>query len=293
MTAKNRSETVVGFIGIGVMGKSMALNLLNGGYPIHLYNRTKEKAGDLLNRGCTWQDSPAAVAAAADIVITMIGSPKDVEAVYLSADGVLASARPGTIVIDMTTSSPQLAQRIYRQARDLQISALDAPVSGGDIGAQQGTLSIMVGGDLQAFEQALPLFDIMGKNIVYQGPAGSGQHCKMANQIAVASTMIGVCEALRYAEKAGLDPQTVLESIAAGAAGSWTLSNLAPRMIKGDFGPGFYVKHFIKDMNIALESCGEIGLDARGLALAKELYDRLAPDGGEYLGTHALYQQYR
>ncbi|MCG6930182.1 MAG: NAD(P)-dependent oxidoreductase [Desulfofustis sp.] len=292
MTAKNRSETVVGFIGIGVMGKSMALNLLNGGYPIHLYNRTKEKARELLDQGCTWQDSPAAVAAAADVVITMIGSPKDVEAVYLSADGVLASARPGTIAIDMTTSSPQLAQRIYRQARDLHISALDAPVSGGDIGARQGTLSIMVGGDLEAFEQALPLFEIMGENIVYQGPAGSGQHCKMANQIAVASTMIGVCESLRYAEKAGLDPQTVLKSIAAGAAGSWTLSNLAPRMIKGDFGPGFYVKHFIKDMNIALESCKEIGLDARGLALAKELYDRIAADGGEYLGTHALYQQY-
>lgn len=292
MMAENKNKAVVGFIGIGVMGKSMILNLLNGGYTMHVYNRTKAKAQELLDKGCTWQDSPADVAAAADIVITMIGTPKDVEDVYLAADGVLANARPGTIVIDMTTSSPQLAERIYKQAKDLQISALDAPVSGGDIGAQQGTLSIMVGGDQQAFEQALPLFQIMGKNIVYQGPAGSGQHCKMANQIAVASTIIGVCESLRYAEKAGLDPETVLKSIEAGAAGSWTLSNLGPRMIKGDFGPGFYVKHFIKDMNIALSSCSTIGLQARGLQLAKELYDQIAADGGEYLGTHALYRQY-
>ncbi len=292
MMAENKNKAAVGFIGIGVMGKSMILNLLNGGYTMHVYNRTKAKAQELLDKGCTWQDSPADVAAAADIVITMIGTPKDVEDVYLAADGVLANARPGTIVIDMTTSSPQLAERIYKQAKDLQISALDAPVSGGDIGAQQGTLSIMVGGDQQAFEQALPLFQIMGKNIVYQGPAGSGQHCKMANQIAVASTIIGVCESLRYAEKAGLDPETVLKSIEAGAAGSWTLSNLGPRMIKGDFGPGFYVKHFIKDMNIALSSCSTIGLQARGLQLAKELYDQIAADGGEYLGTHALYRQY-
>lgn len=292
MMAENKNKAAVGFIGIGVMGKSMILNLLNGGYTMHVYNRTKAKAQELLDKGCTWQDSPADVAAAADIVITMIGTPKDVEDVYLTADGVLANARPGTIVIDMTTSSPQLAERIYKQAKDLQISALDAPVSGGDIGAQQGTLSIMVGGDQQAFEQALPLFQIMGKNIVYQGPAGSGQHCKMANQIAVASTIIGVCESLRYAEKAGLDPETVLKSIEAGAAGSWTLSNLGPRMIKGDFGPGFYVKHFIKDMNIALSSCSTIGLQARGLQLAKELYDQIAADGGEYLGTHALYRQY-
>lgn len=292
MAVRNNSETVVGFIGIGVMGKSMVLNLMSGGYDIHVFTRTKAKAEELLSKGCTWHPTPAGVASAADIVITMIGSPKDVEEVYLSEDGVLANARKGTIVIDMTTSSPQLAQQIYSHAKGLEVSALDAPVSGGDIGAQQGTLSIMVGGDRAAFEQALPLFEIMGKNIVYQGAAGSGQHCKMANQIAVASTMIGVCESLRYAEKAGLDPETVLASIEAGAAGSWTLSNLAPRMIKGDFGPGFYVKHFLKDMTIALESCTDIGLRARGLQLAKELYDQIAEDGGEYLGTHALYQHY-
>lgn len=293
MKDQNSGETVVGFIGIGVMGKSMALNLLNEGYDLRVFTRTKEKAAELVEQGGTWQATPADVAAAADIVVTMIGSPKDVEEVYLAEDGVLARARRGAIVIDMTTSSPQLAERIYERARQRGVSALDAPVSGGDIGAREGTLSIMVGGDRDAFEKALPLFKVMGKNIVYQGAAGSGQHCKMANQIAVASTMIGVCESLRYAEKAGLDPRTVLDSIEAGAAGSWTLTNLAPRMISGDFGPGFYVKHFIKDMNIALESCTDIGLKARGLQLAKELYDQISADGGDYLGTHSLYQHYK
>ena len=293
MVAEKNNGLVVGFIGIGVMGKSMALNLLKGGYTLQVYSRTKEKAQELIDKGCVWQSTPAAIAAAADILVTMIGTPKDVEEVYLGENGVLAKARQGTIVIDMTTSSPQLAEQIYHQANDLGVSALDAPVSGGDIGARQATLSIMVGGDRAAFEKARPLFEVMGKNIVYQGPAGSGQHCKMANQIAVASTMMGVCEALRYAEKAGLSPKTVLESIEAGAAGSWALSNLAPRMIKGDFAPGFYVKHFIKDMNIALDSCTNIGLQARGLELVKELYDQLAADGGEDLGTHALYRQYK
>ncbi|MGA7277845.1 MAG: NAD(P)-dependent oxidoreductase [Desulfocapsaceae bacterium] len=292
MTVKN-NDLVVGFIGIGVMGKSMALNLLKGGYTLQVYSRTKEKAQELIDKGCVWQATPAAIAAAADILVTMIGTPKDVEEVYLGENGVLVKARQGTIVIDMTTSSPQLAEQIYHQANDLGVSALDAPVSGGDIGARQATLSIMVGGDRAAFEKARPLFEVMGKNIVYQGPAGSGQHCKMANQIAVASTMMGVCEALRYAEKAGLSPETVLESIEAGAAGSWALSNLAPRMIKGDFAPGFYVKHFIKDMSIALDSCTNIGLQARGLELVKELYDQLAADGGDDLGTHALYRQYK
>jgi 3-hydroxyisobutyrate dehydrogenase len=293
MTEQHRSETVVGFIGIGVMGKSMARNLQNGGYDLHVFTRTKEKAEELVEQGGTWQATPADVAAAADIIITMIGSPKDVEEVYLAEDGVLAGARHDAIAIDMTTSSPQLAERIYERAKQRGVSALDAPVSGGDIGAREGTLSIMVGGDRDAFDKALPLFEIMGKNIVYQGAAGSGQHCKMANQIAVASTMIGVCESLRYAEKAGLDPRTVLDSIEAGAAGSWALTNLAPRMINGDFGPGFYVKHFIKDMNIALESCTDIGLKARGLQLAKELYDQISAAGGDLLGTQSLYQQYK
>jgi 3-hydroxyisobutyrate dehydrogenase len=293
MIAVKNNETIIGFIGIGVMGKSMVSNLMADGYQVHIYTRTKGKAEDLLNQGAVWQDSPALIAKAADVIITMIGYPKDVEEIYLGRNGILQNADKGSIVIDMTTSSPQLAAQIYQEAETLGISALDAPVSGGDIGAKDGSLSIMVGGDLETFERARPLFEIMGKNIVFQGKAGSGQHCKMANQIAVASTLMGVCEALRYAEKAGLRPETVLDSIEAGAAGSWALTNLAPRMIKGDFEPGFYVKHFIKDMNIALESCADIGLKAGGLQLAKDLYDQLAADGGENYGTHALYKQYK
>ena len=289
----NNSEVIVGFIGIGVMGKSMASNLMAGGYKVHVFNRTKAKAEELISKGATWQDSPSGIASAVDIIITMIGYPKDVEEMYLGDDGLLVTARNDSIVIDMTTSSPQLAARIYQEAKDLGISSLDAPVSGGDIGARDGSLSIMVGGDQETFDRVLPLFQIMGKNIVFQGKAGSGQHCKMANQIAVASTLMGVCEALRYAEKAGLRPETVLDSIEAGAAGSWALTNLAPRMIKGDFEPGFYVKHFIKDMNIALESCASIGLKAGGLQLAKDLYDQLAAVGGENYGTQALYKQYK
>lgn len=292
MMAKN-DDMIVGFIGIGVMGKSMVANLLNGDLQTHIYARTKAKGQELVDKGAVWQDSPAALAAAANIIITMIGAPRDVEEIYLDENGILAHAEKGSIVIDMTTSSPQLAQRIYQEARESGISALDAPVSGGDIGAQQGTLSIMVGGDKEIFDRVLPIFEILGKNIVYQGMAGSGQHCKMSNQIAVASTLVGVCEALRYAEKAGLSPTTVLESIEAGAAGSWALTNLAPRMIAGNFEPGFYVKHFIKDMNIALDSSADIGLDAPGLKLAKKLYDELAADGGENFGTHALYKQYK
>ncbi|MBT8360778.1 MAG: NAD(P)-dependent oxidoreductase [Deltaproteobacteria bacterium] len=293
MKGISNQEIAVGFIGIGVMGKSMALNLLAGGYNMIIYTRTKAKAEELLSKGAIWQDSPAEVATAADIIITMIGYPEDVEEVYLGKNGILQNAKKGSIAIDMTTSSPQLAEQIFQEARDLDISVLDAPVSGGDIGAKEGTLSIMTGGDKETFDCVRPLFDIMGKNIVYQGKAGSGQHCKMANQIAVASTMMGVCEALRYAEKAGLSPETVLESIEAGAAGSWALSNLAPRMIKNNFDPGFYVKHFIKDMNIALESSADIKLKVPGLQLVKELYDQLAADGGENYGTHALYKQYK
>lgn len=292
MMAKN-DENVVGFIGIGVMGKSMAANLMSAGLKINIYTRTKAKARELISGGAVWQDSPAALAASANIIITMIGYPKDVEEIYLGENGILSHAAKSSIVIDMTTSSPQLAEEIYQKAKELGISALDAPVSGGDIGAKQGSLSIMVGGDKAIFDQARPLFEIMGQNIVYQGTAGCGQHCKMANQIAVASTLMGVCEALRYAEKAGLSPETVLDSIEAGAAGSWTLTNLAPRMINGDFEPGFYVKHFIKDMKIALDSSADIGLNACGLKLAKELYDKLAADGGENFGTHALYKQYK
>jgi 3-hydroxyisobutyrate dehydrogenase len=289
----DKQQTVIGFIGIGVMGRSMVSHLMAAGYEAHIYTRTKTTAEPLLEKGAIWEESPGKVAAAADVTITIVGYPHDVEEVYLSDDGILANCSEGNIVIDMTTSSPQLAATIYEQAKEKGVSSLDAPVSGGDVGAQNGALSIMVGGDKDTFEAVMPIFSQMGKNIVYQGPAGSGQHCKMANQIAIASTMMGVCESIRYAEKAGLDPATVLQSIESGAAGSWSLTNLAPRMIKDDFAPGFYVKHFIKDMTIALDSSKEIGLSAEGLALAKSLYEQIAEAGGENLGTQALYKNYK
>ncbi|WP_248926966.1 NAD(P)-dependent oxidoreductase [Paenibacillus hamazuiensis] len=286
-------HTAVGFIGIGVMGKSMARNLMKKGYPVHVYSRTKAKAEDLVTEGAVWHASPAEVARQANAIITMVGYPRDVEEVYLGADGIVAAARPGSYLIDMTTSSPTLARRIYEEAGRRGLHALDAPVSGGDVGAREARLSIMVGGDREAFDAALPVFEAMGTNIVYQGVAGAGQHTKMCNQIAIASNMMGVCEALAYAEQAGLDPATVLRSIETGAAGSWSLSNLGPRMIAGNFEPGFYVKHFIKDMGIALESAEEMGLDTHGLRLAKSLYERLAAGGEENSGTQALYKMYK
>ncbi|KZE63814.1 oxidoreductase [Fictibacillus phosphorivorans] len=281
----------VGFIGTGVMGKSMAGHLMNAGHPVHVYTRTKEKAEDLLEKGAVWADTPKEIATNCDVIITMVGYPKDVEEVYLGADGLIAHAKEGSYLIDMTTSSPQLAQKIERTAAERNISALDAPVSGGDIGARDAKLSIMVGGKESAFNDMKPVFSKMGTNIVYQGEAGAGQHTKMCNQIAIASGMMGVCEAILYAEKAGLNPEKVLKSIESGAAGSWNLSNLGPRILKGDFAPGFYVKHFIKDMTIALNSAEEMGLLTPGLSLAKKLYDELAEMGEENSGTHALYKR--
>jgi 3-hydroxyisobutyrate dehydrogenase len=281
----------VGFIGTGVMGKSMAGHLMNAGYPVHVYTRTKAKAEDLLEKGAKWADTPKEIAQNCDVIITMVGYPKDVEEVYLGAEGLVAHAKAGSYLIDMTTSSPQLAQKIERTAAERNIATLDAPVSGGDIGARDAKLSIMVGGSESAFHDMEPIFSKMGTNVVYQGKAGSGQHTKMCNQIAIASGMMGVCEAILYAEKAGLDPENVLKSIESGAAGSWNLSNLGPRILKGDFAPGFYVKHFIKDMNIALKSAEEMGLLTPGLQLAKKLYDELAEMGEEDSGTHALYKR--
>ncbi|MBH0168895.1 NAD(P)-dependent oxidoreductase [Fictibacillus sp. 18YEL24] len=273
------------------MGKSMAGHLMNAGYPVHVYTRTKAKAEDLLEKGAKWADTPKEIAQNCDVIITMVGYPKDVEEVYLGAEGLVAHAKEGSYLIDMTTSSPQLAQKIERTAAEKNIATLDAPVSGGDIGARDAKLSIMVGGSESAFHDMEPIFSKMGTNVVYQGKAGSGQHTKMCNQIAIASGMMGVCEAILYAEKAGLDPENVLKSIESGAAGSWNLSNLGPRILKGDFAPGFYVKHFIKDMNIALKSAEEMGLLTPGLQLAKKLYDELAEMGEEDSGTHALYKR--
>ncbi|AGT31341.1 oxidoreductase [Geobacillus genomosp. 3] len=282
----------IGFIGLGVMGKSMAHHLLKAGYPLLVHTRTKEKALDLLEEGAVWKDTIADLAREADVVMTMVGYPHDVEQVYLGEGGILENARPGTYVIDMTTSTPTLARAIYEAAKQKGIHALDAPVSGGDIGAREGTLTIMVGGDEEVFLACKPILERLGTNIVLQGKAGAGQHTKMCNQIAIATNMIGVCEAMAYAKRAGLDPLKVLESIAKGAAGSWSLSNLAPRMLSGDFAPGFYIKHFIKDMKIALEEAERMNLPLPGLALAKQMYEELAQTGEENSGTQALYKRY-
>jgi 3-hydroxyisobutyrate dehydrogenase len=286
----SKVEKVIGFIGLGVMGKSMASNLIGAGFNLVVFTRTKEKAADLLELGATWVDSPKLVAQAANIVITMVGYPSDVEEIYLGEEGLVAHSNKNTYLIDMTTSTPTLAKRIYEEAIKKGLHALDAPVSGGDIGAREGKLAIMVGGNRQAFEACLSVFEALGTNIVFQGEAGSGQHTKMCNQIAIASNMVGICEAIVYAEKAGLNPETVLQSISTGAAGSWSLSNLAPRILKGDFAPGFYIKHFIKDMNIALEEAENLKLDVPGLSLSKKMYEQLAEKGEENSGTQALYK---
>jgi 3-hydroxyisobutyrate dehydrogenase len=282
----------IAFIGTGVMGRSMAGHLQKAGHTLHVYNRTREKAQVLIDAGARWHDSAGAAAAAADAVITILGFPTDVEATYLGAGGVVERAKPGAVLIDMTTSSPVLARKIAAAATQRGLAALDAPVSGGDLGAKEARLVIMVGGDAAAFVRAKPLFEIMGKNIALLGAAGAGQHCKMANQIAVAVGMVAWVEALAYAKQAGLDPAAVHTSISGGAAGSWALTNLAPRALGDNFAPGFYVKHIIKDMKIALESAAELKLDLPGLANAKKLYEQVAAKGWEDNGTQALYRLY-
>ena len=286
------SKERIAFIGIGVMGKSMAGHLLDAGYPLTVFNRTRSKADDLVARGASWADSPASAAENADVVITIVGFPADVEETYFGDSGIFKTIKSGTLIIDMTTSSPLLAKRIAEAASEKGIGALDAPVSGGDLGAREARLSIMIGGAQSDFDRARPLFEIMGKNIQLQGPAGSGQYTKMCNQVAIASGMVAIGEALAYAKAAGLDPKRVLASIETGAAGSWSLSNLAPRALDGDFAPGFFVKHFIKDMGIALESAEEMGLKLPGLELAKGLYDKLSTQGGADEGTQAIFRFY-
>ena len=271
----------------------MARHLLEAGYPLTVYTRTKEKAEDLINQGAVWKESIKDLAKEANVIITMVGFPKDVEEVYFSENGILANAYPGAICIDMTTTKPSLAEKIYEKSKEKGISFLDAPVSGGDVGAKNGTLSIMVGGDQETFDECFEIFEKMGKNIVYQGKAGAGQHTKMCNQIAIAAGIISVCESLAYAVRAGLDPDKVLKSISSGAAGSWSLSNYAPRMLSNQFEPGFYVKHFIKDMDIALEEARRMELDVPGLELARSLYEKLAEMGEENSGIHALYKLWK
>jgi 3-hydroxyisobutyrate dehydrogenase len=282
----------VGFIGLGIMGQSMAGHILAGGYQLHVYNRSRAKAEQLIARGATWHDQPGEIAAVCDVVITMVGFPQDVEDIYLAPGGLVAQARPGTVLIDMTTSSPSLAQRIAAAAAAKGVAVLDAPVSGGDVGARNAKLSIMIGGAEPAVEHVRKLLALVGENVVRQGAAGAGQHTKMANQITIASNMMAVCESLAYAKKAGLDPKVVLKSIGAGAAASFALNNLGPRMLDGDFAPGFYVRHFIKDMGIALAEAEVLGLALPGLTQAKALYDRLAAAGHDDEGTQALFRLY-
>ncbi|MEH7436579.1 NAD(P)-dependent oxidoreductase [Neobacillus drentensis] len=289
----NPDNTVIGFIGTGVMGKSMAGHLLDAGYPLVIYSRTKEKANELVEKGAEWVETPKEVAIKANVIFTIVGYPVDVEEVYFGENGLIPHGREGSYLIDMTTSAPSLAVKIYEEAKRRGIQSIDAPVSGGDVGAREAKLSIMVGGEKEAFEAVYPLLQQLGTNIVYQGKPGAGQHTKMCNQIAIASNMIGVCEAIIYAENAGLDPETVLKSITTGAAGSWSLSNLAPRMLRGNFEPGFYIKHFIKDMKIALDEAERMDMPVPGLALAKSLYDQLAENGEEDSGTQALYKYWK
>ncbi len=282
----------VAFIGVGVMGKSMVRNLMKHGFALSIYSRTKSKCEDVASEGAKWCDTIADCVKDADAVITMVGYPKDVEEVYFGEQGILANVKPGTYVIDMTTTSPKLSVRIYEQAKEKGIVALDAPVSGGDVGAKNGTLAIMVGGDKEAFDACMPLFQAMGNNIVYEGKAGFGQHTKMANQIALGGAIAGVCEAMTYGRKMGLDIQTMLDTISTGAAGSWQMSNMAPRMLKGDFAPGFFVKHYIKDMKIATEEAAAVGLDMAISDEVLDMYKELEEKGMGDLGTQALIKYF-
>ncbi len=281
-------HTSLGWIGTGIMGRSMCGHLLAKGYPVTVYSRTKARAAELVDQGARWADSPEQVAAAADIVFTMVGFPADVRDVYFGDAGVLRSLRAGAVAVDMTTTEPRLAIEIAAAASAKRAAAVDAPVSGGDVGARNAALSIMVGGDTDAVARVGPLFEIMGKNIVHQGGPGAGQHTKMCNQIVIAGTMIGVCESLLYGTRAGLNLETMLGSIRSGAAGCWTLENLAPRVLKRNFDPGFVVEHFIKDMGIALAEAGRMKLSMPGLALVHQLYVAVEAQGHGRKGTHAL-----
>ncbi|MEL6923882.1 MAG: NAD(P)-dependent oxidoreductase [Bacteroidota bacterium] len=288
MAFKLSTNTKIGWIGTGVMGISMVNHLIDAGYSATIFNRTKSKATPALKKGARWAKNPKAVAANSDIIFTIVGFPRDVEEVYFGEQGILAGAKPGSITVDMTTTEPSLAQRIYKAAKKQKVKSIDAPVSGGDVGAKKGTLSIMVGGDKGAVKSIMPLLDIMGGNIVYEGKAGAGQHTKMCNQITIAGTMIGVCESLLYGHKAGLDLNVMLAAISGGAAGCWTLSNLAPRIVNRNFDPGFYVEHFVKDMEIALAEARKMNLSLPGLALVHQLYKAVEAQGHGKLGTHAL-----
>jgi len=282
----------IGFIGTGVMGNSMAFHLIRAGYDLHLYTRTKSKAENLIEHGAIWEDSIAQVAKKTDIIITMIGTPTDVENAYFGSDGILENAKAGTYVIDMTTSKPSLAKEIAALAQEKGIHALDAPVSGGDIGAREASLTIMVGGEQTDFDAMEEIFEVMGENIILQGTAGAGQYTKLANQISIAPGMIGLAEALVFSKKAGLDQTRVVQSISAGAAGSWSMDNYGPRMIMRSFGPGFAIKHYIKDLKIALEAAEDMEMETPGLALALQIYEQLGENGELESGIHAIIKYF-
>ena len=282
------SQIKIGWVGTGVMGRWMCQHVMDLGYTATIFTRTKSKADPLLKAGATWADSPAEVAESSDIIFTIVGFPEDVRQVYLGENGILTTAKSGSIVVDMTTTEPSLAVEVHQAARAQGISSIDAPVSGGDVGAREARLAIMIGGDKEAVDAIHPLFEAMGQNIVYQGEAGSGQHTKMCNQITISGTMIGVCEALLYGAKAGLALEIMLSTISKGAAGCWSLDNLAPRVLKRNFDPGFFVEHFIKDMGIALDEAKRMGISLPGLSLVHQLYLATQAQGHGRLGTHAL-----
>lgn len=280
----------IAWIGTGIMGRSMCLNLIEAGYEVSVYNRTRSKAAELEKLGAVWCDSPAAAAGSAEAVFTIVGYPRDVEEVYFGESGILDACDSGTVLIDMTTSEPSLAQRIAAAAAERDLLALDAPVSGGDVGAQNGSLAIMVGGDDDAFERMLPAFQVLGENVRLMGPAGAGQHTKMCNQTLVAGTMIGVVESLLYAYRAGLDLDSVIGVIGTGAASSFLINNLGPRIAQGNYDPGFYIEHFVKDMGIALAEAERMNLSMPGLSLVHQFYLSAKALGWEKLGTQGLYR---
>jgi 3-hydroxyisobutyrate dehydrogenase len=281
-------KTRIGWIGTGVMGRWMCNHLMSNGYSATLYTRSRDKAKPLLDASAAWADSPKAVAERSDVVFAIVGFPADVREVFLGPQGALSGSKAGNVVVDMTTSEPSLAREIYTAAKAKGVGSVDAPVSGGDVGAKEARLSIMVGGDADVVESVRPLLECMGKTIVHQGPAGAGQHTKMVNQVLIATNMIGVCEALLYGYKAGLDLMRVLQSVGGGAAASWSLNSLGPRIMDRNFEPGFFVEHFIKDMGIALEEAKRMNLSLPGLALANQLYLGVQAQGYGKKGTHAL-----
>ncbi|MEK6249374.1 MAG: NAD(P)-dependent oxidoreductase [Planctomycetales bacterium] len=289
MQTVSPENTKLGWIGTGRIGLAMCGHLLKQGYPISLFNRTKQKALELIDRGAAWADSPRQVAEESDVVFTIVGNPTDVREVVLGQDGVLAGAGKNNTIVDMTTSQPSLALEIASAAAKKGVATIDAPVSGGDVGARNATLSIMVGGAKEAVDRVMPLFEAMGKTIVHQGGPGAGQHAKAVNQILITGTMTALCEGLVYANKAGLDATTLLHSVSSGAAGSWSLSNLAPRILEGNFDPGFSIEHFIKDMQIALAEAERLNLAMPGVTLAHQLYSAAEANELGGLGTHALY----